>query len=116
MTNKAAYSGTHGNLPLPQLTMNAKSLALTMSSGVGSCPIPTGVSRVGVYPTAAATFRIGLVAPEAQGAATGNAALTDLKLGVAVPAAAWTWFDIPAGVSTIYFKAGSAEVTQVAFV
>lgn len=63
-----------GNIDIrPDLKVGAQSLALTLSAGVGSVPIPDDASIVGVKPVSSETIRVGLEAPEANGAATGTA-------------------------------------------
>lgn len=103
------------SLATPTLIKGAKSIALTMSAGVGSVPLSIDVTRIGVYPAAAATARIGIdIAPAAIGTATGAAASSDLTDGVPVPAAAWSWFDIGQGEArTLRILAGAAEVVTV---
>jgi hypothetical protein len=96
------------------LKIGAKSLALTLSSGVGSVPIPDAATLVGVKPVSSTSIRVGLEAPEADGAATGNAVAGDLKKGVPVDAATWTWFAIGIQASrTLYLKGGASDVVEV---
>lgn len=97
------------------LRLGAKSLALTLSAGVGSVALPDSALVVGVKPAVSATVRIGLEAPEADGTKTGNAALTDLKKGLPVDAGVWTWCNIGQGAGrTLYFKGGASDVIEVA--
>lgn len=96
------------------LELNAKSLTLTLSSGVGSVPIPDAAKIVGVKALSSTSIRVGLEAPEADGAATGTAVAGDLKKGVPVDAAVWTWFGLIDGASRIlYVKGGASDVLEV---
>lgn len=96
------------------LELGAKSLALTLSSGVGSVPIPDSAKIVGVKPVSSTAIRVGLEAPEADGAATGTAVAGDLKNGVPVDAAVWTWFGVQEGTSRIlYVSGGASDVLEV---
>lgn len=49
------------------LILGAKSLALTLSSGAGSVPIPDTCQIVGVKPVSSVSIRVGMEAPEAGG-------------------------------------------------
>lgn len=101
---------------LCDLALGAKSLALTMSSGTGSAPVPDSAHIVGVKPVSSTTMRVGFEAPEADGAATGAAATADFKKGVPVDAAEWTWFNIGTGASrTLYVKGGASDVIEVCY-
>lgn len=97
------------------LKIGAKSIALTLSGGVGSVPIPDTATLVGVKPVSSTSIRVGLEAPEADGAATGDATAADLKKGCPVDAGVWTWFaiGIQAG-RTLYVKGGTSDVLEVA--
>jgi len=98
----------------PDLTLGAKSVALTLSSGVGSVPIPDTATIVGIKPLASTSVRIGLEAPEADGTATGTASGTDLKKGCPCEVSVFTWFNIGAGKSrTLYFKGDATDVIEV---
>jgi hypothetical protein len=100
----------------PDLATGAKSLALTLSSGVGSAPIPDTAHIVGVNPVSSTTIRVGLEAPEANGAATGNAVTADFKKGVPVDATVWTWFNLGVGISRVlYLKGGTSDVVEVCY-
>lgn len=97
------------------ISLVAKSLALTMSTGVGSVPIPDEAKFVGVNPATGSVIRVGLEAPEADGAKTGAAALTDLKKGIPVTAVEWTWFNLPSGINRVlHVKGGATDVVEVA--
>ena len=97
------------------LKLGAKSLALTLSSGVGSVPMPDGATIVGVKPVSSTAIRVGLEAPEADGAATGVAVAGDLKNGIPVDAAVWTWFAIGIKASRVLsVKGGASDVVEVA--
>jgi hypothetical protein len=99
------------------LQLGAKSLALTLSSGVGSCPIPDGTKEVWIKPSASAACRVGLEAPEADGAKTGNAALSDLKKGIPVDDSVWTKFIVSPEINkTLYVKGASAGVLEIVMV
>lgn len=102
---------------VPDIQIGAKSLALTLSTGTGSVPIPNAAKVVGVKPVSSTAIRIGLEAPEADGTATGEAAATALKLGIPVDAAVWSWFNLGSGsVSrTLYVKGGASDVLEVCF-
>lgn len=110
-----AGSATIGTvLNTPDLALGAKSLALTLSGGTGSVPIPDTAHIVGVKPVSSTAIRVGLEAPEADGSKTGNAADSDLKKGVPVDAAVWTWFLINTGTNrTLYVKGGASDVLEV---
>jgi hypothetical protein len=96
------------------LEIGAKSLALTLDTGVGSVPIPDDAKVVGVKPVSSTAIRVGLEAPEADGTKTGVAVAGDLKKGVPVDPAVWTWFNIGAGKDrTLYVKGGTADVLEV---
>lgn len=103
------------NFEYPQdLRNGAKSLALTLSTGTGSVPIPNDVTLIGVKPASSATMRVGLEAPEADGTATGAAVAADLKLGVPVDPGIYTWFNIGRGTSrTLYVSGGTSDVIEV---
>lgn len=96
------------------LKIGAKSLALTLSAGVGSVPIPNTCSVIGVKPVSSTAIRVGFEAPEADGSATGNAVAADLKKGVPVDSAVWTWFKVGLGTDRIlYVKGGTSDVLEV---
>lgn len=96
------------------LRIGAKSLALTLSTGAGSVPIPDAAHIIGVKPVSSTAIRVGLEAPEADGAATGDAVAADLKKGCPVDAAVWTWFYIGVGTGrTLYVKGGASDVLEV---
>jgi hypothetical protein len=96
------------------LKIGAKSLALTLSSGVGSVPIPDTATLVGVKPVSSTSIRVGLEAPESDGSKTGTAVSSDLKKGVPVDATVWTWFNIGVGTSRVlYVKGGTSDVVEV---
>lgn len=98
----------------PDLALNTKSLALTLSSGVGQVPIPDTAKIVGVMPLASTTVRVGLEAPEADGTATGTAVAADLKKGCPVDVSVFTWFNIGTGTSRIlYLKGGASDTVEV---
>jgi len=98
----------------PDLTLEAKSLALTLSSGVGSVPIPDTATIIGIKPLNSTSVRVGLEAPEADGTATGTASATDLKKGCPCDVSVFTWFNIGVGKSrTLYFKGGATDVIEV---
>lgn len=100
----------------PDLVTGAKSLTLTLSSGVGSVPIPDTAHLVGVKPSSAATaVRVGLEAPEADGTATGTAVAADLKKGIPVDNDQWTYFNIGTGPISrvLYVKGGTSDTVQV---
>lgn len=97
------------------LILGAKSLALTLSSGAGSVPIPDTCQIVGVKPVSSVSIRVGMEAPEADGSATGAAAASDLKKGCPVDAAVWTWFAIGPGTARVlYVIGGASDVLEVA--
>lgn len=97
-----------------ELAVGTKSLALTLSSGTGSVPIPDSAHLVGVKPVSSASIRVGLEAPEADGTAIGAAVAADLKKGCPVEAAAWTWFSIGFGTArTLYVMGGASDVVEV---
>ena len=99
---------------VPDLEIGAKSLLLTLSSGVGQVPIPDTAKIVGVKPIGSTAIRIGLEAPEADGTATGTASATDLKKGCPCEVSVFTWFNIGVGKSrTLYFKGGATDVIEV---
>lgn len=96
------------------LVLGAKSLALTLAAGVGSCPIPDEATYVWVNPATGAVCRVGLEAPEADGAKSGDAALTDLKKGIPVTAVTWTKFTLPLGSGRVlYVKGGATDVIEI---
>lgn len=96
------------------LALNTKSLTLTLSSGVGSVPIPDTAKIVGVKPLASTTVRIGLEAPEADGTATGTAVAADLKKGCPCDVSVVTWFNIGLGTGRVlYLKGGTSDVIEV---
>jgi len=96
------------------LKLGAKSLALTLSSGAGSVPIPDTCSIVGVKPVVSTTMRVGLEAPEADGSDTGAADAAELKKGVPVDATVWTWFNLGLGTSRVlYVIGGASDVVEV---
>lgn len=98
----------------PDLKIGAKSLALTMSTGTGSVPIPDTATIVGVSPVSSTAIRVGLEATEANGTATGAAAASALKKGIPVLAAVYTWFNIGLGTSrTLYVSGGASDVVEV---
>ena len=97
------------------IALGAKSLALTLSSGTGSVPIPDTCHFIGVKPVSSTAIRVGLEAPEADGSATGAAAASNLKKGVPVDAAVWTWFNVGTGSSrTLHVLGGTSDVLEVA--
>lgn len=127
---KVFFGGEHGPVPVrayqfgdgsfalaaasPDLKKGTKSLTLTLSSGVGSVPIPDTCTVVGVKPAASTTVRVGLEAPEADGTATGAAAASALKKGLPVEAAIWTWLQIEPGTDrTLHLSGGSSDVIEV---
>jgi len=93
----------------PDLAIGAKSLELTLSSGVGQVPVPDTAKIVGVKPVSSTAIRVGLENPEANGAATGTAVAGDLKKGVPVDAAVWTWFLINTGSGRVLHVMGGAS-------
>ena len=96
------------------LKVGAKSLTLTLSSGVGSVPIPDGCELMGVRPVSSTSIRLGLEAPEANGTATGAALVSALKKGCPVDAAIWTWFNLGRGSDrTLYVKGGASDVVEI---
>lgn len=99
------------------LKVGAQSIALTVSSGsvVASVPIPSTATVVGVKPVSSTAIRVGLEAPETDGAATGTAVAANLKKGVPVDAAVWTWFSLGgAGAGRIlYVKGNTNDVVEV---
>lgn len=96
------------------LAIGTKSLALTLSSGVGQVPIPDTARIVGVMPKDSTTVRIGLEAPEADGAATGTATAAALKKGCPVGVSVMTWFNIGTGSGrNLYLKGGTSDVVEV---
>lgn len=115
MASDPSTPGSSGSLSLmPDLKLGAKSLALTLSSGVGSVPIPDTATIVGVSPVSSTSIRVGLEAPEANGTKTGAAAESDLKKGIPVLSAVWTWFNIGLGTSrTLYVLGGTSDVVEV---
>lgn len=113
----AAGTSTIGAVYTAQdVKIGAKSLALTLSSGVGSVPIPDAATVVGAKPVSSTSIRVGLEAPEADGTATGNATAGDLKKGIPVDAAVWTWFSLGGTGTTrvLYVKGGASDVVEVA--
>ena len=99
----------------PDLKLGAKSLVLTLSAGVGSFPIPDSCTIVGLKPDTSILIRAGLEAPEAIGTKTGAAAETDLKKGITVVPALWTWFQVgPGSGRTMYLKGGASDILEVA--
>jgi hypothetical protein len=100
----------------PDLALGAKSLALTLSSGAGSAPLPDTAKLVGVKPVSSTSIRVGLEAPEADGAVTGTAVAADFKKGVPVDAATWTWFAIGTGTNrTLSVKGGTSDVVEICY-
>jgi hypothetical protein len=100
---------------VPDLTENAKSIKLTLNTGVGSVPVGPNVQIVGVKPLISTAVRVGLVAPEADGTKTGAAVAADLKLGVPVDAGVWTWFFVgKGGERTLHVKGGASDEVEVA--
>lgn len=100
---------------VPNLTADAKNLQLTMSTGVGSCPIPHTAKMIGVKP-ASTVMRCGFVAPEAAGTATGTASAADFKLGAIITSTDWTWFKVvPNGDRILYFAGGTSDVVYVVY-
>lgn len=96
------------------LEIGAASVTLTLDNGVGSVPIPDSARIVGVKPVSSTAIRVGLEAPEAAGTATGAAEAADLKKGVPVDAAVYTWFNIGSGENrTLYVKGGAADELEV---
>jgi hypothetical protein len=96
------------------LAIGTKSLALTLSSGTGSVPIPDTAHLIGVKPVSSTAIRVGLEAPEADGAATGAVVAGDLKKGCPIDAAVWTWFSVGYGTGrTLYVKGGTSDVVEV---
>jgi hypothetical protein len=95
----------------------AKSLLLTLSSGVGSVAVPDSAKMARVRAPSSATVRVGTAAPEAQGTATGNAALTDLKLGITVPLDENLWIELPPGTNRhfYFYSTVAADTVTVAF-
>lgn len=110
-SNQSAYPVNLGQ----DLKIGAKSLTLTLSSGAGSVPIPDAATVVGVKPVSSTSIRVGLEAPEADGTATGNATAGDLKKGIPVDAAVWTWFSLGGtGTSRVLsVKGGASDVVEV---
>jgi hypothetical protein len=99
---------------IADLALGAKSITLTLSSGVGQVPIPDTAKIVGVCPVSSTTIRVGLEAPEADGTATGTAVASDLKKGFGVTAAVFTYFNVGTGVSRVlYLKGGASDVVEV---
>lgn len=100
---------------VPDLMESAKSVTLTLAEGVGTVAIPDDCHIVGVKPTSSTAVRVGMIATEAAGTATGAAALTDLKKGCPVEAAVWTWFEIGRGTGrTLYVRGGTSDEVAVA--
>jgi hypothetical protein len=98
----------------PDLALNTKSLLLTLSSGVGSVPIPDNAKIIRVKPIASTAVRVGLEAPEADGTATGTAVAADLKKGCPCDVSIWTDFNIGVGTSRVlYLKGGTSDVVEV---
>jgi hypothetical protein len=99
----------------PELALGAKTVTLTLSTGVGSVAIPDTANRVGVKPVVSTAVRIGLEAPEASGTATGDAIAAALKKGLPVATTVWTWFNISDGTDRVlYLKGGTSDVVDVA--
>lgn len=98
---------------IPDLCVGTKSIAITLSSGVGQVPIPDTSRIVGVLPVTN-TVRIGLEAVEADGAATGTATAAALKKGCPVGVSVMTWFNIGPGTGrNLYLKGGTSDVVEV---
>ena len=100
-----------------ELILGIKSLELTLDgSGIGSVPIPDTAHLVGVKP-ATTTLRVGLEAPEVEGAATGAAVATDLKKGIPADSGTWLWMLLRNGTGRVlYVKGGAGEKSKVAVV
>ena len=116
-TTLATGTNTIGSVNLtPDLATGASSLALTLSSGTGSAPIPDTAKLVGVKPVSSTSIRVGLEAPEADGTATGAAVAGDFNLGVPVDAAVWTWFNVGTGTSrSLYVRGGTSDVVEICY-
>lgn len=116
-TSLAAGTNTIGKVDLTaDLAIGASSLALTLSSGVGSVPIPNTAKLVGVKPVSSTSIRVGLEAPEADGTATGTANSESFNLGIPVDAAVWTWFNIGVGTDRVlYVKGGASDVIEICY-
>jgi hypothetical protein len=80
----------------PDLTASCKSITLTLDAeGAASAPIDDTWSWVGVRSSSATDGRVGLTAPEADGAATGAAVAADLKKGFPLlDSATWQFFGL----------------------
>jgi hypothetical protein len=89
------------------LSLDAKSLTLTTETNVGSVPIPDTVRYLGVYPKTGTDWRVGLEAPEVDGAATGNVLVTAFKKGNPVPDTTWTYFTLPEGTGRVLYVRNS---------
>ena len=116
-TSLATGSNKIGSVDLgSDLVIGAKSLALTLSSGTGSAPIPDASKLVGFKPISSISVRVGLEAPETDGTKTGAAVVGDFKKGVPIDAAVWTWFNIGVGSGrTIYVMGGTSDVLEVCY-
>jgi hypothetical protein len=98
------------------LSVNTKTVRVTLSSGVGSVEIGDEVVYICVYPVSSSSIRIGLAPIEAIGTATGNAVLGDLKRGINnIKPAEWTSFRIDSGQNRkLYITGGASDVVDVA--
>jgi hypothetical protein len=97
------------------LSVNTKSVRLTLSSGSGTVEIGDDVVYVCVKPVSSSAIRICLAPVDVIGTATGNAVLGDLKRGVTVDPATWTSFRIDAGQNRkLYITGGASDVVDVA--
>ena len=116
-TTLSAGNATIGAVNLTaDLSLGAKSVALTLSSGTGTAEIPNTAKIIGVKPLSSSTIRVGMEATEADGAATGTATAADFKKGVPVDAAIWTWFNIGTGTGrSLYVRGGSSDVVEICF-
>jgi hypothetical protein len=96
------------------LTVNTKSIKLTLSAGAGSVEIPTNTRYVTVK-TTSSTVRVGLVAPEAVVTKVGNATLADLRNGHTMESGVLTCFAL-GGVAEgrkVYFTGGASDVIEI---
>jgi hypothetical protein len=99
--------------PENDLQIGAKSVVLTLATNVGSVPIPDTARLVGVKPTSSTGCRVGLEAPEAAGTSSGTAVAGDLKKGIPVDAAVWSWFWIGDGTSRILYLRSSDATAEI---
>jgi hypothetical protein len=97
------------------LSINTKTVRLTLSSGAGSVEISDDAVYVCIKPVSSATIRVGLTPVEATGTATGNAVLADFKKGVTIDAAVWNSFKLDSGQGRkLYITGGASDVMDIA--